>query len=55
LDEINIESDPELLNKYRYDIPVISIDGVESFVHRVTSREFLEKIFSHKKAHKTQN
>ena len=55
LDEINIESDPELLNKYRYDIPVISIDGVESFVHRVTSREFREKIFSHKKAHKTQN
>jgi len=25
LDEINIESDPELLNKYRYDIPVISM------------------------------
>ena len=54
LEEINIESSDELLNKYKYDIPVITIDGVESFIHRVSSREFREKIISHKKAHKTQ-
>jgi glutaredoxin len=54
LEEINIESSDELLTKYRYDIPVITIDGVETFIHRVTPREFREKIISHKKAHKSQ-
>jgi len=46
LEEINIESDAELLRKYKYDIPVITIDGVESFRHRVDAREFREKILS---------
>ena len=40
LEEINIESDEELLRKYKYDIPVISIDGVETFMHRVDPRDF---------------
>jgi len=40
LQEINIESDEELLRKYKYDIPVILIDGIESFIHRVDPREF---------------
>ena len=40
LDEINIESDNELLRKYKYDIPVITIDGVEAFKHRVNGEEF---------------
>ena len=52
LEEINIESDPELLRKYKYDIPVIAIDGVETFIHRVTPREFKQRIISHKKAQK---
>ena len=34
-EEINIESDTELLRKYKYDIPVVTIDGVEAFRHRV--------------------
>ena len=34
LEEVNIESDEELLKKYQYDIPVILIDGVEAFRHR---------------------
>jgi glutaredoxin len=46
LEEINIESDEELLRKYKYDIPVIAIDGVESFIHRVTSEDFRLAIFS---------
>ena len=49
LDEINIESADELLNKYRYDIPVITIDGVESFIHRVDPREFRTRITRIKK------
>ena len=55
LDEINIESDEALLSKYRHDIPVITIDGVETFIHRVDPGEFRDKILSHKKAHTAQN
>ena len=54
LEEVNIESDDELLTKYKYDIPVISIDGVETFIHRVAPQEFRQKILSHKKAQKSQ-
>jgi hypothetical protein len=44
LEEINIESDPELLRKYKYDIPVVTIDGVEAFRHRVDVRQFRTRI-----------
>ena len=44
LEEVNIESDEELLRKYKYDIPVISVNGVESFIHRVDSSEFRTRI-----------
>ena len=40
LEEINIESDDELLRKYKYDIPVIAINGVETFIHRVDPIDF---------------
>ncbi|MGH9931608.1 MAG: glutaredoxin family protein [Pyrinomonadaceae bacterium] len=44
LEEINIESDPELLRRYQYDIPVITIDGVEAFRHRLTAEAFAERL-----------
>ena len=44
LEEINIESDPELLKLYRYDIPVITINGGEAFRHRLTAEEFRHKL-----------
>ena len=44
LEEINIESDPELLRLYRYEIPVITIDGVEAFRHRLTADEFKRRL-----------
>jgi hypothetical protein len=44
LEEVNIESDEQLLRKYKYDIPVIVIDGIESFLHRVTPEEFRTRI-----------
>ena len=44
LQEINIESDEGLLQKYKYDIPVITINGVECFIHRVDSEEFKTRI-----------
>ena len=48
-EEINIESSDELLSKYRYDIPVITIDGIETFIHRVTPQEFREQINKRRK------
>ena len=44
LEEVNIESDNDLLTKYKYDIPVVVIDGVESFKHRVDPRQFRTRI-----------
>jgi glutaredoxin len=44
LEEINIESDSELRRQYRYEIPVITIDGVETFRHRLNSEEFRDAI-----------
>ena len=46
LEEINIESDPDLLKRYEYDIPVITINGVEAFRHRLTSETFREKLLT---------
>jgi len=40
LEEVNIESDSELLKKYQYDIPVVMIDGAEAFRHRVDVSRF---------------
>jgi hypothetical protein len=42
--EINIESDVELLRKYKYDIPVVMIDGAEAFRHRVNVSQFRTRI-----------
>ena len=44
LEEINIESDRELLRKYQYDIPVVTIDGNEVFRHRVNPDKFRELV-----------
>ena len=44
LEEVNIESDDELLKKYKFDIPVITIDGVEAFKHRVDPEQFRIRI-----------
>ena len=49
LEEINIESDEELLRKYKYDIPVVMIDGLETFIHRLTPQEFRQKISATKR------
>jgi glutaredoxin len=40
LTEINIEEDEILLARYGPDIPVLTIDGVEAFKHRVSVAEF---------------
>jgi len=44
LEEVNIESDDALLKKYKYDIPVILIDGEEAFRHRVDPDAFRMRV-----------
>ena len=46
LDEINIESDPALLKRYQFEIPVITINGIEAFRYRLTSEAFRKKLHS---------
>lgn len=40
LAEVDIESDAELFARYQYEIPVLFINGVEAFRHRVRADEF---------------
>lgn len=40
LAEVDIEADPELFMQYKYEIPVLTINGVEAFRHRLTAEEF---------------
>jgi glutaredoxin len=44
LQEINIETDADLYERYKHDIPVITINGVEAFRHRVDPQVFRETI-----------
>ena len=39
-EEVNIESSRELLLKYQFDIPVVTINNVEAFRHRVDVEKF---------------
>lgn len=43
-EEVNILPDPELARRYGWDIPVVVIDGVHAFKHRLTAEEFRKKI-----------
>ena len=45
LQEINIESDAELFARYRNDIPVLSINGVDAFKHRLSSANFQDYLY----------
>jgi len=46
LEEVNIATDPDLFHRYRYDIPVLMINGVEAFRHRLTANEFKSYVAS---------
>lgn len=52
LQEVNIETDPELNSRYQFDIPVITIEGVVRFIHRVDTKEFCEEVRRIFTAHK---
>ena len=40
LEEVDIESEPDLFARYQFEIPVLFINGVEAFRHRLRPDEF---------------
>jgi glutaredoxin len=42
--EVDIEGDAALLERFRYDIPVIFVDGKKAFKHRVSEATLLARI-----------
>ena len=40
LEEVDIEKDAQLFARYRYEIPVLCIDGVDAFRYRLKADEF---------------
>jgi 4a-hydroxytetrahydrobiopterin dehydratase len=49
LQEVDIESDAELLQRFRHDIPVIYVDGKEAFRHRVEPAAFAAYVLANEK------
>lgn len=43
IEEINIDEDAALCERYKYDIPVILINGAKAFKHKVDGGEFTRK------------
>lgn len=46
LDEVNIESDAALMERYQFEIPVLCINGVEAFKYRLLADEFRARLVS---------
>jgi glutaredoxin len=46
LEEVDIEGDSELFARYQYEIPILFINGVEAFRHRLRPDEFQEYVTS---------
>ncbi|HLL54740.1 MAG TPA: glutaredoxin family protein [Myxococcaceae bacterium] len=44
LEEVDIRSDPELFERYKFDIPVIHIEGQKAFKHRVDPMLFEQRL-----------
>ena len=44
LREVNIDEDPDARERYQNDIPVVFINGVKVFKHRVDPEEFKRKL-----------
>jgi glutaredoxin len=43
-EEVDIDGDPELVEMYNDEVPVIAINRVKAFKYRVDMKEFLKKL-----------
>ena len=46
LEEVDIEADAEMFARYRYEIPVLLINGIETFRNRLRADDFREYVSS---------
>ena len=46
LEEVDIEKDADLFARYRYEIPVLCVNGAEAFRHRLTAEAFRSYVTS---------
>ena len=44
LEEIDVDSDPELRRRYGWDVPVVTVNGALAFKHRLTRDAFRDKL-----------
>lgn len=44
LEEVNIDTDPALKERYGSEIPVVLINNVKAFKYRLTANEFKRKL-----------
>ena len=44
LEEIDVDSDPELRRRYGWDVPVVTVNGAHAFKHRLTRDDFRDEI-----------
>ena len=44
LREVNIDEEPGTLERYQYDIPVVFINGIKAFKHKVDPKDFKRKL-----------
>jgi len=51
LEEVDIEQDAEVFAKYRFEIPILCINGVEAFRHRLTTEDFRAYVTSLARGH----
>ena len=43
-EEVNIEEDEDSYERYKFEIPVITVDGHKAFKYRLTADEFRRRI-----------
>ena len=44
LEMVDVDSDQSLKERYGYDIPVVTLNGIMCFKHRLDSKEFKRKV-----------
>jgi glutaredoxin len=42
--EVDIDADPQLLQKFNDEVPVVFIDGRKAFKYRMDRRQFIRKL-----------